>query len=82
MDLLPDILQEFKKDIEKEIIINIDINELAQKLYPILKKIDERSPQNIMKRHIENLQRAMNTSGDYQIVNDRFVIKNKQRSVK
>lgn len=77
MDLLPDILQEFKKDIEKEIIIDIDINELAEKLYPILKKIDERNPQNIMKRHLEKWQRAMNTSGDYQIVNNSFVIKNK-----
>lgn len=77
MDLLPDILQEFKKDIEKEIIINIDINELAEKLYPILKRIDERNPQNIMKRHLEKWQRAMNTSGDYQIVNNSFVIKNK-----
>lgn len=75
MDLLPDILHEFKKDIEKEIIINIDINELAQKLYPILKKIDERNPQNIMKRNLENWKRAMNTSGDYQIVNNSFVIK-------
>lgn len=77
MDLLPDILQDFKKDIEKEIIINIDINELAQKLYPILKKIDERNPQNIIKKHLENWQRLMNTSGNYQIVRNSFVVKNK-----
>lgn len=57
VDILGEILPEIKQELSKEIVAQIDLNELAIKLYPLLQKIDDRNPQKYMKRHIENMQR-------------------------
>lgn len=57
VNILGDILPEIKQELAKEIVAQINLNELAMQLYPLLQKIDERNPKNIMKKHIENIQR-------------------------
>lgn len=57
VNILGDILPEIKQELAKEIVAQINLNELAMQLYPILQKIDERNPKKIMKKHIEDIQR-------------------------
>ncbi len=64
VNILGDILPEIKQELAKEIVAQINLNELATQLYPLLQKIDERNPKNIMKKHIEDIQRINGIKGN------------------
>lgn len=61
VDILGDIIATNKQELSKEIVAQLDLNELAIKLYPLLQKIDERNPKKIMEKHIQQLQQQFNT---------------------
>lgn len=79
VDILGEILPELKEDIAKTIVAQLDLNELATKLYPLLQKIDERNPKKIMEKHIQQMQKQYNTlDNKFDRLNNRIiVVKNK-----
>ena len=79
VDILGEILPELKEDIAKTIVAQLDLNELATKLYPLLQKIDERNPKKIMEKHIQQMQKQFNTlDNKFNRLNNRIiVVKNK-----
>ena len=55
INVLGDILPQIKNELSKELIMELDLNELAQKLYPIFKEMDKRNPKTIMENHKRKL---------------------------
>ena len=77
VNILGDILPEIKQELAKEIVEKLNMNELAQQLYPILQKIDERNPKKIIEKHKEYLQRVFATQNN--IVNGLYIANKKER---
>ena len=79
VDILGEILPQIKDDLAKTIVAQLDLNELATKLYPLLQKIDERNPKKIMEKHIQQMQKQYNTlDNKFDRLNNRIiVVKNK-----
>lgn len=75
VDISGEILKSIKEDLAKTIVAQIDLNELAIKLYPLLEKIDKNNPKKIMERHIQQLQQQFNTLD--KTVNNNIIIKRK-----
>ena len=76
VDILGEILPDIKDDLAKTIVAQIDLNELAIKLYPILEKIDKNNPKKIMERHIQQLQQQFKTlDTNYNRLNNNIIIK-------
>ena len=76
VDILGEILPDIKDDLAKTIVAQIDLNELAIKLYPILEKIDKNNPKKIMERHIQQLQQQFKTlDTNYKRLNNNIIIK-------
>ena len=76
VDILGEILPDIKNDLAKTIVAQIDLNELAIKLYPILEKIDKNNPKKIMERHIQQLQQQFKTlDTNYKRLNNNIIIK-------
>lgn len=76
VDILGEILPDIKDDLAKSIVAQIDLNELAIKLYPILEKIDKNNPKKIMERHIQQLQQQFKTlDTNYKKLNNNIIIK-------
>lgn len=76
VDILGEILPDIKEDLAKTIVAQIDLNELAIKLYPILEKIDKNNPKKIMERHIQQLQQQFKTlDTNYKRLNNNIIIK-------
>lgn len=79
IDILGEILPQIKDDLAKTIVVQLDLNELATKLYPLLQKIDERNHKKIMEKHIQQMQKQFNTlDNKFERLNNRIiVVKNK-----
>lgn len=76
VDILGEILPDIKDDLAKTIVAQIDLNELAIKLYPTLEKIDKNNPKKIMERHIQQLQQQFKTlDTNYKRLNNNIIIK-------
>lgn len=56
IDISGEILSSIKEDLAKTIVAQIDLNELADKLYPLLIQKEKNNPRRIMERHREKLQ--------------------------
>ena len=76
VNILGDILPEIKQALAKEIITQINLNELAMQLYPLLQKIDERNPKNIMKKNKEYMQKLFASQN---IFNGLYIANKKER---
>lgn len=76
VNILGDILPEIKQELAKEIVAQINLNELAMQLYPILQKIDERNPKKIMEKHKEYMQKLFASQN---IVNGLYIANKKER---
>lgn len=77
VNILGDILPEIKQELAKEIVAQINLNELAIQLYPLLQKIDKRNPKRIIEKHKEYLQRVFATQNN--IVNGLYISNKKER---
>ena len=76
MELLPNIIEDIKKDIEKDIVLNIDVETLSKKIYPFIKKLDKLEQNKILKNNLSNLNRMVNTNNKkYQIINNIVITK-------
>lgn len=76
MELLPNIIEDIKKDIEKDIVLNIDVETLSKKIYPFIKKLDKLEQNKILKNHLSNLNRMVKTNNKkYQIINNIVITK-------
>lgn len=69
IDIIGDVIPEIKQDLAKEINVNININELAKELYPILLKLHEQNPKTKIRKHKEFLSQYFGTN-----VNKDFLI--------
>lgn len=76
VNILGDILPEIKQELAKEIVAQINLNELAKQLYPLLQKIDERNPKKIMEKHKEYLKKVFSSQN---IVNGLYISNKKER---
>lgn len=76
VNILGDIIPEIKQELAKEIVIQINLNELAMQLYPLLQKIDEKNPKKIMEKHKEYMQKLFASQN---IVNCLYIANKKER---
>lgn len=76
MELLPNIIEDIKKDIEKDIVLNIDVETLSKKIYPFINKLDKLEQNKILKNHLSNLNRMVKTNNkQYKIINNIVITK-------
>lgn len=76
INILGEILPEIKQELAKEIVAQINLNELALQLYPLLQKIDERNPKKIMEKHKEYMQKLFASQN---IINGLYIANKKER---
>lgn len=76
MELLPNIIEDIKKDVEKDIVLNIDVETLSKKIYPFINKLDKLEQNKILKNHLSNLNRMVKTNNkQYKIINNIVITK-------
>ena len=64
INIIGDVIPAIKQDLAKEINVNININELAKQLYPILLKLHEQNPQTKIRKHNEFLSKCFGTNAN------------------
>ena len=62
INIIGNVITDIKDDLAKTIEIQINLDDLAEKLYPRLQRIDARNPQNFIKKHLESLSKQFNSS--------------------